>query len=81
MTRRVVSRYAATRCCYMGHKEVAWQGVPPPFKLRSQPSQTLGLSKVLSPGTAEGEKKSSALTHAMLCYVIVVVVELALIAG
>lgn len=80
MTRRVVSRYAATRCCYMGLKEVAWQGVPPPFELRSQPSQALGLGKVLSPGTAE-RKKSSALTHAMLCYVIVVVVELALIAG
>lgn len=85
MTRRVVSRFATTRCCYMGVEEVAWQGFepsthPPPQQIPITAITALGRVKRLSLGTAE-DKKGSALTHAMLCYAIVVVVDLLLIAG
>lgn len=50
-----------------------------PSKPQSQPSQAQGRSKGLSPENAK--KESSALTHAMLCYVAVVEVDLLLIAG
>lgn len=84
MTRRVVSRFTATRRCYVGLKEVAWQGVehytPSPQQTPITAITAPGRRKGLSPGTAE-DKKGSALTHAMLCYAIVVVVDLLLIAG
>jgi hypothetical protein len=65
----------------MDLKEVAWQGVPPPVQTPiAAITDARSLQGTVTRARREEErKKSSALTHAMLCYVIVVV-DLVLIA-